>query len=73
MQTADVVTSNPDILGGTPCFTGTRVTVDVLFQHLAKGYTVEYSLSEFPTVSREQATAAVELASTLIGHDATTR
>ena len=48
------VTVNPNIQGGTPCFTGTRVPVASLFDHLQAGYTIEYFLSQFPRVTREQ-------------------
>ena len=52
---------DPDILGGTPCFTGTRVPVKNLFDLLARGRTLDYFLEQFPGVSREQAQAALEL------------
>ena len=48
------VHSDPQILGGTPVFMGTRVPVSSLFDYLRRGYTVEYFLAQFPTVSREQ-------------------
>ncbi len=53
---------HPEILGGTPCFSGTRVPVAALFDHLRRGYTVDYFLSQFPSVSRELADAVLELA-----------
>lgn len=53
------VQSDPNILGGVPCFTGTRVPVESLFEHLRRGYTVDYFLSQFPTVSREQVNAVL--------------
>lgn len=49
-----VVTRNPKVMHGVPCFSGTRVTVRTLFDHLAAGYTVEGFLEQFPTVKREQ-------------------
>lgn len=52
MQT--VVNSNPNILGGTPVFAGTRVPVESLFDALKHGRTVDYFLEQFPTVGREQ-------------------
>ena len=58
-----VVTSHPDILGGTPCFAGTRVPADTLFTYLGRGYTLDYFLQQFPAVTREQATALLEEAS----------
>jgi uncharacterized protein (DUF433 family) len=54
------VTKNPQILGGTPCFTGTRVPVKSLFDHLEAGYNLEYFLTQFPTVTREQALGVLE-------------
>jgi uncharacterized protein (DUF433 family) len=53
------VKSDPTILGGVPCFTGTRVPVESLFEHLRRGYTVDYFLGQFPTVSREQVNAVL--------------
>jgi uncharacterized protein (DUF433 family) len=55
-----VVRSDPEILGGTPCFSGTRVPVRSLFDHLESGYTVDYFLAQFPTVNREQVIALLE-------------
>jgi uncharacterized protein (DUF433 family) len=51
---ASVVSINPNILGGTPVFTGTRVPVVSLFDYLKKGRTVDYFLEQFPTVRRDQ-------------------
>ena len=59
---ASVITVNENIQGGTPCFTGTRVPVSSLFDHLEGGYTVDYFLSQFPSVKREQVTALLETA-----------
>jgi uncharacterized protein (DUF433 family) len=53
---------NPLILGGTPCFTGTRVPVESLFDYLLQGYNLEYFLQQFPTVKREYAKAVLEKA-----------
>jgi len=52
MQT--IVTKNPKIMHGTPCFAGTRVTIQTFFDHLEAGYTIEGFLEQFPTVRREQ-------------------
>ena len=54
------VQSNPNILGGTPCFAGTRVPVASLFDYLQQNYTIQYFLSQFPTVAREQVDAVLE-------------
>jgi len=53
---------DPEILSGTPCFSGTRVPVKNLFDALAKGRSLDYFLEQFPTVEREQATAVLEIA-----------
>ena len=55
-----IVTSNPNVMHGTPCFAGTRVAVQTLFDHLEAGYTVGGFLAEFPTVRREQVVGLLE-------------
>ena len=62
MDTKAVISSNPDILGGTPVFSGTRVPVKNLIDYLEGGDSLEEFLEDFPSVSREQAVAALELA-----------
>ena len=57
-----VVQSDPKILGGTPVFVGTRVPVQVLFDYLEAGDSLDRFLDQFPTVTREQAQAALEQA-----------
>lgn len=57
-----VVHSDPDTLSGTPVFVGTRVPVQSLFDYLEAGDTLDEFLRQFPSVSREQAVAALELA-----------
>ena len=57
-----VVHSDPEILGGTPVFVGTRVPVQNLIDCLEAGDTIDKFLQSFPSVSREQAIAALELA-----------
>ena len=49
-----VVSTNPNVLGGTPVFSGTRVPVESLFDYLKRGRTIDYFLEQFPTVKREQ-------------------
>ncbi|HVX87092.1 MAG TPA: DUF433 domain-containing protein [Phycisphaerae bacterium] len=49
-----VVKIDPQILGGTPCFAGTRVPVKSLFDHLKLDYSIDEFLDEFPTVERAQ-------------------
>ncbi len=59
-QQTSVVSINKNIQGGTPCFAGTRVPASALFDHLESGYTVDYFLSQFPSVRREQVIALLE-------------
>jgi uncharacterized protein (DUF433 family) len=54
------VVTDPDILGGTPVFVGTRVPVRILFEHLEAGDSLEVFLEDFPTVSRELAIQVLE-------------
>ena len=61
-----VVCSDPEILGGTPVFTGTRVPVKNLVDYLAAGDTLERFLDHFPSVTRAQAVAAIEIAGDLL-------
>jgi uncharacterized protein (DUF433 family) len=49
-----LITSNPKIMHGTPCFAGTRAAVLTFFDHLKAGYTIAGFLEQFPTVRREQ-------------------
>lgn len=51
---SSVITVDREILGGTPCFAGTRVPVKSLFDYLDGGYTIDYFLAQFPSVRREQ-------------------
>jgi len=57
-----VVHCDREILGGTPVFTGTRVPLRNLIDYLEKGHSLDEFLDAFPTVSREQAIAALEAA-----------
>ena len=61
-----VVHSDPDVLGGTPVFTGTRVPLKNLVDYLAAGDPLERFLDHFPSVTREQAVAALEIAADLL-------
>jgi len=62
MAQPSVVKSDPEILGGTPVFIGTRVPVQALFDHLEAGDSLDTFLNDFPSVTRELAVAAIELA-----------
>ena len=62
MEKRQVYHSDPEIMGGTPVFTGTRVPVDSLIDHLKAGDPLDRFLDGFPSVSREQAKAFLTLA-----------
>ncbi len=66
MPYQSVVVSDPEILGGTPCFRGTRVPVDSLIDYLEAGDSLDEFLDNFPSVSREAAIAALEEAKALL-------
>ena len=55
-----LITSTPEILGGTPVFSGTRVPVQTLIEYLEGGQSIDEFLEGFPTVSREQVIAFLE-------------
>ena len=55
-----LITSTPEILGGTPVFNGTRVPVQTLIEYLEGGQSIDEFLEGFPTVSREQVIAFLE-------------
>jgi uncharacterized protein (DUF433 family) len=62
MTKSSVVHSDPNILGGTPVFVGTRVPVQALIDYIEAGHSLSAFLDDFPTVSREIAIAALEQA-----------
>jgi uncharacterized protein (DUF433 family) len=55
-----VIHTDPEILGGTPVFVGTRVPAQALIDYLEAGHPLDEFLDDFPSVSREQAVAALE-------------
>ena len=57
-----VIHRDPDILGGTPVFRGTRVPIRILFEHLEAGDALEVFLTDFPSVTHEQASEVLHLA-----------
>ena len=61
-----VVRSDPEVLGGTPVFAGTRVPIKNFIDYLAAGDSLDEFLDDFPSVSREQAIAALEIAKDLL-------
>ena len=66
MKSESVVVRDPEILGGTPCFRGTRVPVDSLIDYLEAGDTLDEFLDNFPSVSRGSAIAALEEAKAIL-------
>lgn len=66
MGRESVIVSDPEILGGTPCFRGTRVPVATLIEYLEAGDTLDEFLDNFPSVTREAAIAALEEAKALL-------
>ncbi len=61
-----VIIKNPNILGGTAVFRGTRVPFQALMDYLEGGETLDEFLDDFPTVSREAAISALELGKSLV-------
>jgi uncharacterized protein (DUF433 family) len=61
-----VIHIDPEILGGTPVFYGTRVPIKNLFDYLETGETIEIFLQDFDSVSREQVLKVLELSEQLI-------
>ena len=57
-----LISSNPERLGGEPCFTGTRVPVQSFFDYVEGGHPLGEFLEDFPSVTREHAIAVLELA-----------
>ena len=70
MKQSSAVRSDPDILGGTPVFIGTRVPVQALIDYIEGGHSLDKFLDDFPTVSREIAVAALEQAKAHLLSDA---
>ena len=69
-MTSPHITSDPELLGGTPVFAGTRVPVRILFEHLEAGDPLETFLQDFPSVSRELAVQVLEDARAALAVDA---
>ena len=70
MNKEPVTQRSHDILGGTPVFRGTRVPVQTLIDYLEAGDRLEDFLDDFPTVSKEQAVAALQIAKEALIQDA---
>ena len=65
-----IISRDPEVMGGTPTFAGTRVPIKALFDYLETGERLETFLDDYPGVSKEQAVGVLELArGSLIGVD----
>jgi len=58
----DVITSNPEVMGGAVVFRGTRVPVETLFDHIEDGISIDEFLEGYPSVSRSQVEQVLDLA-----------
>ena len=67
-----IISSDPEVLGGTPVFVGTRVPLSALFENLADGLMLDEVLDAFPTVSREAALAALREAEASLSREQAT-
>ena len=70
MSNEQLIQRSPDVLSGTPVFRGTRVPVQALIDYLEAGDRLEDFLGDYPTVSREQAVAALQIAKEALIQDA---
>jgi uncharacterized protein (DUF433 family) len=66
MEISTIITIDQEILGGQPVFKGTRVPVESLFDHLESGISLNEFLDDFPSVSKDQAIALLEMANKLL-------
>jgi uncharacterized protein (DUF433 family) len=65
-RVSQLINRDPEIMSGTPVFMGTRVPVKALFDYLGGGENLDEFLDDFPTVSRVQAIAVLELFSDIL-------
>ena len=70
MNSDNLITVDPEILGGTPVFKGTRVPVKSLFEYLEDNYSLDEFLECFPTVTRAQAQRTLERSEQALLHSA---
>jgi uncharacterized protein (DUF433 family) len=66
LSASEVITKDPEVLGGTPVFRGTRVPFQALLDYLEGGQTLSEFLDDFPTVTREAAISALERGKSLL-------
>ena len=62
----ELINIDPEILGGTPVFKGTRVPIESLFDHLEEGISLDEFLDDFPSVTREQAIQLLTIAEKIL-------
>ena len=62
----DILSVDTEILGGQPVFSGTRVPIETLFDHIEKGITIDEFLEDFPGVTKKQVLALLEVANKLV-------
>lgn len=72
-MTQSVIIKDPEVLGGTPIFRGTRVPVKNLLDYLATGETIDAFLDDFPTVTREQVVQFLYDVGVMVAHEDTHR
>ena len=63
MDLSTVVVATPGVRGGKPCIAGTRITVEDVLDYLASGMTIAQIVADFPELTNELVTAAVEFES----------
>ena len=68
MDLKNIINIDSDIMGGQPVFAGTRVPLETLFDHLETGVSLEEFLDDFPTVSRDQVVALLEIAGKIMSN-----
>ena len=66
MELKELISIDPEVLGGQPVFKGTRVPIETLFDHLEAGISLREFLDDFPTVTKGQAVAALEIANRML-------
>ena len=70
MSSPNPIKIDPEIMGGTPCFAGTRVPVKILFDYLSHNRTMDFFLEQYPTVQRDQVLAVLAQAEDYFTHPA---
>ncbi|RYE14285.1 MAG: DUF433 domain-containing protein, partial [Sphingobacteriaceae bacterium] len=66
MDIKELISIDPEVLSGQPVFKGTRVPIETLFDHLEAGASLDTFLDDFPSVSKDQAVAILEIATRLL-------